>query len=213
MNDDRLGSTPSFSEFDPTVIPYQAQVIYDMEHFDYSLGVHEILLSGSVGSAKSILAAHQGIKHCLRYPRARLLLGRKSLPDLRDTIYTKICEHLEGSVMEDGTLLREGRHYFLRDTTCAIRFWNGSEILSRTWSDKRYKKLGSLELSAAIIEELTENDGDDETAMKYIRMRVGRLPHIPESWIMYCSNPESPSHFAYDYFQIGLRQDGRIKPA
>lgn len=202
-------STPSFSEFDPRHVPYQARVVDDMQFgFDWKLGMHEILLSGSVGSAKSILAAHQGIKHCLMYPHSRGCLARKAKPDLRDTIYTKICEHLEGTVMADGTELKEGKHYFLKDTTCEIRFFNGSEIIARSWSDRKYKKLGSLELSFAIVEELAENDAEDEMAIKFLRMRVGRLPHIPQSWIIYCTNPDSPSHFAYDYFDIGKRQIG-----
>lgn len=166
------------------------------------------LACGSIhhNSAKSILAAHQGVKHCLRYPNARLGLFRKALPDLRDTIYTKICEHLSGTVLADGTELIEGKHYFLKDTTCYVRFINGSEIISRSWSDKKYKKLGSIELSAGIVEELTENENEDETAIKYIRMRVGRLAHVPQSWIMYCTNPDGTSHFAYKYFDIGNKQ-------
>lgn len=206
------GSTPSFSEFDPRAVPYQARVVDDMRfNFDYALGLHEILLSGSVGSAKSILAAHMGIMHCLMFNRARLGICRRAMPDLRDTIYTKLCEHLEGTVLADGTELKEGKHYFLKDTTCQIRFFNGSEVIARSWADGNYKKLGSVELSAAIVEELTENDDDDAMAINYLRMRVGRLPHIKQSWIMYCTNPDSPSHFAYDYFDIGKRQIGMVK--
>lgn len=202
-------STPSFSEFDPREVPYQAKVVDDMAYnYDYTLGMHEVLLSGSVGSAKSILAAHQGIKHCLRYSNARGIIARRALPDLRDTIYQKLVEHLQGTITADGTELREGKHYFLKDTTCNIRFFNGSEIIARSWADRNYKKLGSLEASFAIVEELTENDDDDEIAIKYLRMRVGRLKHIPESWIMYCTNPDSPSHFAYTYFDIGRRLMG-----
>lgn len=206
------GSTPSFSEFDPRNVPYQARVIDDMNFsFNWTSGVHEVLLSGSIGSAKSLLAAHLGIKHALLYPNSRGCICRKAKPDLRDTIYTKICEHLEGTVLEDGTELKEGRHYFLKDTTCEVRFFNGSEIIGRSWADGNYKKLGSLELSWAVVEELTENDADDEMAIKYLRMRVGRLPHIPQAWIVYCTNPDSPSHFAYDYFDIGKRQIGMIQ--
>lgn len=206
------GSTPSFSEFDPREVPYQARVIDDMNFsMNWATGLHEILLSGSVGSAKSILAAHIGIKHLLTYPRSRLGICRRAMPDLRDTIYTKLVEHLEGTLLEDGTPLREGKHYFLRDTTCSIRFWNGSEVIARSWADGNYKKLGSLELSAAIVEELTENDDRDEMAIKYIRMRVGRLMHVPQSWIVYCTNPDEPGHFAYKYFDIGKRELGLTK--
>jgi phage terminase large subunit len=204
-------STPSFSEFDPTRIPTQYDLVRDIEErFDYSLGVHECLLSGSLGSGKSLPAAHLAIAHCLKYPKARLLLGRKAMPDLRDTIFTKIIEHLDGTEMADGRRLQKGVHYDYSEHYCSVWFANGSEMIARSWADKRYKKLGSLELSAAVIEELTENDEDDEIAVRYVRTRVGRLPHIPVNWIIYCTNPDSPAHFAYRYFELGKRQLGLV---
>jgi Phage terminase large subunit len=124
---------------------------------------------------------------------ARLLLGRKALPDLKDTIFSKILEHLEGS-------FQEGVDYTVNETQARILFRNGSEIISRSWSDKKYKKLRSLELSAAIIEELTENNDEDKQAYDEIKMRVGRLPHIRKSFIICATNPDSPAHWVYNYF-------------
>jgi len=118
-----IGSTPSFTEFDPSVIPMQDMVIDDVVcNFDYSKSLHELLLSGSVGSAKSILMAHMAVLHCLKYNKARLLLGRRSLPDLKSTIFAKIIEHLEGS-------FKEGVDYVFQETTANIQFRNGSEML------------------------------------------------------------------------------------
>ena len=204
------GSTPSFSEFDPAIIPWQGQLIHDVFHgVDYSLGVHEFLLSGSIGSGKSLPAAHCGIRHLLTWPRARCILGRKAMPDLRDTIFTKVLEHLDGTVKTDGRLFKEGRDFGFTTQNCGIWFANGSRVISRSWHDRNYKKLGSIEASCAIIEELSENDDQDEIAIRYIRTRVGRLPHVPQQWIIYCTNPDSPAHFAYKYFQIGERQARR----
>ncbi len=189
-----LKNTPSFHEFDPRHIPYQAEVIDDVYHsYDYSMGIHEVLLSGSVGSAKSILMAHMCIRHCIENNQARVVLGRKALPDLKATIYQKICEHLEGS-------FKEGRDYVKSANYGKIRFKNGSEIISRSWSDKRYKKMRSLELSMAVIEELTENNDEDKEAYDEIKMRVGRLPHIKKPLIIAATNPDAPSHWAYKYF-------------
>lgn len=201
-----ISSTPSFTEYDPYQIPFQGEIVEDIDNnIDWSLGVHEFLLSGSIGSGKSLVAAHLGIKSCLEFPHSRGVIARKALPDVRATIYTKLVEHLQGAKLENGEPIEEGRHYFLKETTCEIKFFNGSHILARSWSDKKYKKLGSLELSWAIVEELTENDEEDEMAIKYLRMRVGRLPHIRKNWIMYLTNPDGPSHFAYEYFDIGKR--------
>lgn len=188
------GSTPSFTEFDPSIIPMQDQVVDDIVcNFDYSKSLHELLLSGSVGSAKSILMAHIAVLHCLKYNRARVLLGRRSLPDLKSTIFAKILEHLEGS-------FKEGIDYVFQETTANIQFRNGSEIISRSWADKRYKKIRSLEISAAIIEELSENSDEDKQAYDEIKMRIGRLPHVPEKWIISATNPDAPSHWIYKYF-------------
>jgi hypothetical protein len=186
-----IGSTPTFQEFDPTIIPFQQRVIDDIANYDYNLGSHEVLLSGSVGSSKSILMAHIIIRHCLENNRARFLIGRRALPDLKDTLYLKILEHLEGI---------DSRYYKVWGHIGKIWFVNGSEIISKSWADKRYSKLRSLELSGAAIEELTENHGDDEQAYHEIKMRVGRLPHIKNPLIISATNPDSPSHWAYKHF-------------
>lgn len=190
---DFVGSTPSITGFDP-VIPYQKKLINCIrKNYSYSQGTHEVLLSGSVGSAKSMVAAHLGVTHCLMFPRARLLLGRRSLPDVKATIYNKIKEHIE-------TDLVEGRDYESTDTIGRIIFSNGSEIICKSWADKKYKRFRSLDLSAAIFEEIIENEGDDINAYKEIKMRVGRLPHVPENWIISNTNPGSPSSYWYKYF-------------
>lgn len=197
-----IGSTPTFQEFNPTIIPFQRQVIDDIASYDYSKGTHEVLLSGSVGSAKSILMAHIIIRHCLENNRARFLIGRRALPDLKDTLYLKLLEHLEGI---------DSRYYRVWHNIGKIWFVNGSEIISRSWADKRYSKLRSLELSGAAIEELTENNGDDENAYHEIKMRVGRLPHVTCPLIISATNPDSPSHWAYKHF-IVPNSNGAVHP-
>lgn len=191
MSEKPLGSTPSISSFDPRIIPFQKKVIDDLDLYDYLLGTHEVLLSGSVGSSKSILMAHIVVMHCLENPKARVLLGRRALPDLKSTIFNKIVEHIEID-------LKEGTDYEKNDSTATIIFSNGSQIISRSWADNRFSKVRSLELSAACIEELTESD--ESHAYNEIKMRVGRLPHIKNNFIISATNPGSPSHWAYKYF-------------
>lgn len=187
-------STPSLSEFDPSAVPYQLRVIRDTRKaYDYKLGVHEFLLSGSVGSAKSLLLAHLGITHCLLFERARLGIVRKSMPDLKETILAKVLEHIEGDLIE-------GEDYEHNETKGKITFSNGSEIISRSWADKKFKRLRSLELSAAIVEELTENEDEYKEGYTELRMRVGRLQHVPESWIGCATNPDDPAHWVHKYF-------------
>ncbi|MBO9665928.1 MAG: phage terminase large subunit [Bdellovibrio sp.] len=188
-------STPSFSEFSPFIIPFQGEVIAGIDlEFDYSLGCHDVLLSGSVGSAKSLLLAHVIVKHCLMYPGARVLIGRRTLPDLKETLFALILEHL----MDEN--LEEKKDYWVTANTGKIFFKNRSQIISRSWADKKFKKLRSLALSAAVIEELTENDEQDSQAFFELKQRIGRLPHIKEKWLLCATNPDSPRHWAYKYF-------------
>lgn len=187
-------SEPTLTKFNPRAIPYQYRVIEDVrKNFDYNLGVHEILLSGAVGSSKSTVAAHLAVTHCLLNPGARFLIGRKSLPDLKSTAFQKIVEHIEHDLVED-------RDYWVNATQASIKFRNGSEIISRSWSDKRYKKMRSLELSSAFIEELTENTEEDQEIYHELKMRIGRLPGIHERFLISATNPDSPQHWGYKYF-------------
>lgn len=200
---DLRSSTPSLEAFNPHDVPWQLKPILDVrKNFDYSLGAHEMLFSGSVGSAKSLLAAHLGLTHVMQNPGARLLLGRKSLKDLKRTIFQKIKEHMRGSLIE-------GVHFTVDKTQAGIYLCNGSEIISTSWRDKEFEKVRSYELSAAIIEELTENDDEDKAAYDEINQRVERLPHVKENWVLSCTNPDGPEHWAYKYFI--LDQDNPTK--
>lgn len=196
MSDEHSGSTPTLSQFDPTLIPFQKNVIKDIRHkYDYSIGVHEVLLSGSVGSAKSLLLAHLLLTHCLFFKKARALMGRQTMPDLKDTLIQKVIEHF-------GEDLTEGEDYDYNRSAQKFTFSNGSELISRSWHDKDFFKFRSLELSAAGIEELTENGKEYKDFYTELSFRVGRLPHVKENWIVSATNPDAPSHWAYERFVL-----------
>lgn len=186
-------AVPTITRFNPHDVPWQWTVIQDIENFDYSLGKHELLFSGSVGSAKSILAAHIAVTHCLRFAGARVCLARRSMPDLKDTIFKEVLEHI-------GEDLVEGKDFWVNQTKAYIRFENGSEIISRSWADRKSKKGRSLRLSMLIIEEAAENDDQDRLAIEELSMRVGRLPYIPHQLVLFLTNPDSPGHWLYKHF-------------
>ncbi len=177
------------------VIPWQDECLNAiLNEYDYSVGTHDVLLSGSVGSAKSILLAHLAISHCIRHSKACVGIFRISFPDLRDTIFKDIIEHLTSENLIDG------KDYTINQTRAQITFKNGSTIVTRSFSDKRYTKVRSLRLSMAIFEEATEFQGDHEQAFKEVKNRLGRIPHIKENLCILASNPDSPSHWIYSYF-------------
>jgi hypothetical protein len=178
------------------MIPWQLKVIADIKYkYDYSIGTHEVLLSGAIGSGKSILAAHLVIDHAMRFPNARIGIGRRSLPDLKATIFRTITEHLEDPEALDKidkVLYNTGQ----------IFFKNGSIIESVSWADNRFQKLRSRVYSFFVFEEAIENEHDSIQAFVEIRQRVGRVPHVKENIILYCTNPGSPGSHLYKYFFI-----------
>lgn len=197
----------NFQTFDPTIIPYQYDVIYDIKnHFNYDNGPHYCLLSGSIGSAKSVLMAWLSIRHVTEFNGARVLLGRKAMVDLKDTIFQEILDMLDGVPS-----LVEGEHYKVNYSRATIKFANGSEIISRSWHDKKYKKFRSLKLSMIVIEELTENDSKDWAFFNECIGRLGRAKDknnktITENIFIAATNPDDPSHPAYEFFIKGSKR-------
>ena len=195
----------SYSTFDPKPIKWQYQVLWDQQNtWEYNEGTVAVLYSGSVGSAKTTLAAFQAINHCTTFHRAKCLLGRRSLPDLRDTIYSDIVELLDADEQ-----LVEGIDYTTYDNNCRIVFHKTkSEIFARTWGDKRYKKFRSLKISMAIIEEATENDQQDRQAIREIMQRLNRIRHIKQNTLILLTNPDSPAHWIHKDFIEKKHQKG-----
>ena len=125
------------------------------------------------------------------------------MPDLKDTILKKVLDHIEGD-------LEEGVDYVHNIQKGSILFkcvYPHSEIISRSWHDKKYKKFRSIEASAAAIEELTENNNEEMEFYTELVARVGRIKGIKESFIIAATNPDDPSHKAFDYFIRGSEEN------
>ena len=196
-------STPGFSEFSPESIEWQDIAVDDILHgYDYDLGAHEVLMSGTVGSGKSMPAAHIVTYICLKYAGARVAICRRTLGDLRETFYQKIKEHLANDPR-----LKEGVHYWCVDSTCSIRFRNGSKIIARTWHDGDHKKMRSLDLTAVVFEEAIEMEAEDKGFYDETILRLGRTTHIPIALSIAITNPGSPEHWLYEHFQLDLDED------
>ena len=190
-------SKPNFSGFIP--FGYQRDVLRLINTHNYALFTPEILLSGSVGSAKSILLAHVAIKHCIEFPGAYCAIGRRSLPDLKKTLFREILEHLEESLIE-------GEHYKVLQQSAEIQFSNGSVIQAVTWGDGRWAKFRSLKLSMIIIEEFTENDDEFEPGFKILKARLRRIPTVSQNLMICATNPDEPDTFCYKYFIEGAEK-------
>ena len=177
---------PNLKEFDPYKIKWQGEAIKLIRRdYDYSLGPLELLLSGSIGSAKSLFMAHVAITHCLFNRGAELIVGRMAMPHLKQTILQLILDHLDDIP------------HSVNLTSGVITFkHNNSKVIPMSWQDQKFKKFRSYTPTAAIIEELTENPTSD--AYKELRMRLGRRSDVKECFLIMATNPDSPSHWAYE---------------
>lgn len=188
-------------EFNPCDVPWQAKAILDMHTYDYSLGVHQVLFSGSVGSAKTLLMAHLIVKHCIENPKAWVGIGRLTMTDLKDTLLYVILEHMG----EEGYLL----DYTHNKTRAEIMFCNGARISCFSWHDKKYKKFRSYPFTVFAIEELTENDTAE--AYEAIIQRLGRSRRLKEKLLLMATNPDDPEHWVYEKIIDGAGQSEEIK--
>lgn len=180
-------STPLIQDFDPRVIPFQLNVLRHLRReFDYSKGVAEMLCSGSAGSSKTLLGAHVMATHAVLHAGSQQLIVRRALKDLKNTTWRVLLDHFPD--------LRQ----WLNKSEMKITLPNGSIIYGASYDDGNFTRFRSYELSGAVIEEGTENDEED--LYNEILMRVGRLPHVPENYLMVITNPGPPSHFLYQKF-------------
>lgn len=194
----QVDSKPYYSQFSPDIIPYQRKVCDLIDEFDYSKNNLEILLSGSFGSAKSILMAHLAVRHCVENPEACVAICRRGLPDLKKTIWLEILSHMAEDFQEDVD-------YVMNRSEMYLQFENGSKIICCTWADKRYMKFRSLKLSMIVIEEIVENDDQDHEAFKQLKARLRRIPHVRENLIIAATNPDAPGHWVYKHFIEGSK--------
>lgn len=200
---DDAESEPCLTKFIP--FGYQCDVIEFLDTFDYSEYTPEIMLSGSVGSAKSCLLAHIIIVHCLTWPGACVAIGRKALPALKKTLFREILEHLTSG--SHGPCLVERTHYNKKTSTAEITFMNGSRIQGISWADGNFYRFRSEKWSGLVIEELTENARDEDFAAGFMVMkaRVGRIAGVDQNFVIGATNPDEPEGFIYEYFIEGSK--------
>lgn len=111
----------------------------------------QILYGGSAGSGKSFIGCMWLFLSCIQYPASRWIMGRARLNNLKKTTlktFVDICK------------LYNYNKYKINWATNIITFENGSEIvmidLFSYPNDPDYDRLGSLEVTGAFIDELSE---------------------------------------------------------
>ncbi len=127
----------------------------------------QIVFGGGAGSAKSFLGCYWILKSAIRYPKTRWLIGRAVLKTLKDTTlnsFFDVCTHQN---------LKAGKHYTYNAQSNIITMFNGSTILLKDLeqypSDANFDELGSLEITAAFVDEVNQIT---EKAWNIVRSRI-----------------------------------------
>lgn len=94
------------------------------------------------------------IINCITFPKILMVVARLTLKDLRATTWSTILRIL------DLWGFKEDENYHINNQYGYIDFWNGSRImmveLSPSLKDPDYNNLGSLEITGAFIDEVSE---------------------------------------------------------
>lgn len=141
-------------------------------------------------SGKTLPMAHLSILHMVENPGAGVMIGRQSMPDLKETLLQEILDHMEGC-------FEEGRDYEFNRQKVKLTFYNGSTMIGLSWSKKNWKRFGSFKFSLAAIEEINENHGDYWRVYEAVYQRLGRVHGIKENLLIGACNPDSPAHPLY----------------
>jgi phage terminase large subunit len=113
-----------------------------------------VLFGGSAGGGKSWLGCLWITTLCLKYTGIRCLIGRSVLTQLKLTTLNTLFDLLGAMGM------KSGEHFTFNGQSNVLTFYNGSEIIFKDLaynpSDPNYDSLGSLEISAAFIDEAAQ---------------------------------------------------------
>lgn len=147
-----------------------------------------VLFGGSAGGGKSWLGCLWITTLCLQYTGIRCLIGRTVLTQLKLTTLNTLFDLL--SSMN----LKSGQHYNFNGQSNVLSFYNGSEIIFKDLEDKpsdmNKDSLGSLEITAAFIDEAAQISSLTYSIIKSrIRYKLNEYKLIPK--ILMTCNPSN----------------------
>ena len=114
--------------------------------------ISEVVYGGGAGGGKSALGCLWLMEQCQKYPGTRWLMGRSKLKTLKETTLN--------TFFQLSSLLEISNQYEYNAQTGVISWNNGSSIilkdLFRYPSDPEFDSLGSLEITGAFIDEISQ---------------------------------------------------------
>lgn len=126
---------------------YQPLSVYRPFH---ASAAKERLLVGGMGSGKTIAESADAISRGLRVPGMRIVLTRKTVPEVRDTLEPEFLNTMPAELYDACTVRRSGGHIE------SIVAPNGTEWLFRAIDD--WQKYKSLNIGHLYWDELSEFD-------------------------------------------------------
>lgn len=144
---------------------------------------NEILYGGAAGGGKSILLSYWLIKNSFKYPGSKWLLGRASMKTLKETTLKSIFDVLKLQGIPASNYKYNGSTEKQNPNT--IEFNNGSLILLKDLayypSDPEFDELGSLEITGAAIDEVSQiTEKCWNIVRSRIRYKVSEFGIIPK---------------------------------
>jgi phage terminase large subunit len=145
-----------------------------------------VLFGGSAGGGKSWLGCLWITTLCLQYSGIRCLIGRAVLTQLKLTTLNTLFDLLNNMG------LKSGQHFNFNGQSNVLTFYNKSEIIFKDLaynpSDPNYDSLGSLEISAAFIDESSQVTSLGFSIVKSrIRYKLNEYNLIPK--VLMTCNP------------------------
>tara|TARA_R110002020_G_scaffold224736_1_gene434627 strand:+ start:147 stop:1454 length:1308 start_codon:yes stop_codon:yes gene_type:complete len=145
-----------------------------------------VLYGGAAGGGKSYLGCAYIIWLCTEYDGVRCLIGRSKLDNLKKTTlntFFEVCEKWS---------IKANVHYTYNAQTNVINFYNGSQVILKDLfqypSDRNFDSLGSLELTAAFIDECNQiTEKAYQIVSSRIRYKLDEYNLIPK--VLLTCNP------------------------
>lgn len=168
-----------------------------------------VLFGGSAGGGKSWLGCLWITTLCLQYKGIRCLIGRTVLTQLKLTTLNTLFDLLNYMG------LKSGEHYNFNGQSNVMTFNNGSEIifkdLQQQPSDPNMDSLGSLEISAAFIDEASQITSLTFSIIKSrLRYKLNEYNLIPK--VLMTCNPAN-NWIKKDFYlphMNGILEDNKI---
>lgn len=155
-----------------------------------------VVLSGAMGSGKSVAAQYIIARLMLEYKQLKVGLGRMSIDAVKTTFYKELKDMIPTEVVS-------------QDNAESLSLINGSSVHCKGWGDKNTRKIRSDNYHIFVLEEVTEDavrQGSFNLNKEALKEIIGRTRNPAPAGItdkkypniiFLITNPDDPEHWLY----------------